>query len=351
MRFPVFFSLQEKTVLVVGGGEAAARKVRLIRKSGAHVRLVARTACEELADLDGAGQLTWLRRNFKARDLEGASLAYGAADVAGVDLAVSILARQAKVPVNIVDKPALSDFITPAIVDRSPVVIGISSGGAAPVLIRRIRSSLERMLPPGLGRLAEFADAFRGSVKAMAPGARARRRFWQRFFEGPVAEQVLAGDERGAREKMLSLVNTFAGRDADHGVVDIIGAGPGAADLLTIRAQRLLQRADVIVYDNRVSGDILEMARRDAERVFVGKSSARRALGQSEINAVLVREAKAGKRVVRLEGGDPFIFGRGGAALEHLRDAGVEARVTPGVAVLAEAETPADRVFGRAVNF
>lgn len=335
MQFPVFFSLEGRTVLVVGGGESAARKLRLIRKSGAQITVVAPSVTEEIAKLSASGDLIWTRRCFKERDVKGAALAYGASDVEGVDTAVSILARRHGVPVNVVDRPDISDFITPAIVDRSPIVIGISSGGTAPVLIRRIRESLERSLPPGLGRLAEFADKFRSAVKAMVPPGRARLRFWENFFDGPIAEQVLAGDEQGATDKMLAEVNRDLSEEVMAGVVHIVGAGPGAADLMTIRAERLLQKADVIVYDKLVSPDILEMARRDADRIYVGKTRANHSVPQDGINDILVREAQAGKRVVRLKGGDPFIFGRGGEELERLQEAGITAHVVPGVTAAA----------------
>jgi len=331
MQFPVFFSLEGRDVLVVGGGESAARKIRLIQKSGARIVVVAPNVTDEIAALAKSGALVWEQRTFKEHDLAGRALAYGASDTEPVDLAVSILARRHGVPVNVVDRPDISDFITPAIVDRSPIVIGISSGGTAPVLIRRIRESLERSLPPGLGRLAVFADKFRSAVKAIVPPGRARLRFWETFFDGPIAEQVLAGDEQGATDKMLAEVNRDLSDEMMAGVVHIVGAGPGAADLMTIRAQRLLQKADVIVYDKLVSPEIMEMARRDADRIFVGKTRANHSVPQDGINDILVREAQAGKRVVRLKGGDPFIFGRGGEELERLQEAGITAHVVPGV--------------------
>jgi uroporphyrin-III C-methyltransferase/precorrin-2 dehydrogenase/sirohydrochlorin ferrochelatase len=234
-------------------------------------------------------------------------------------------------PVNVVDRPDLSSFIMPAIVERDPVVIGISTGGAAPLLARRIRATIEALLPARLGRLVRFAESFRGSVQATIPDARARLRFWERFFEGPLAGAVLAGDESTAREQMLSLVNRPQAAPRPAGVVHIVGAGPGDPDLLTLRALRLMQQADVVVYDKLVGPEILDYARRDAERIYVGKSKGNHARTQDQINELLVVHARTGKRVLRLKGGDPFIFGRGGEEREHLRRAGVRVEVVPGI--------------------
>ena len=328
---PLFVRVQGRRCLVVGGGGAAASKVRLLLKAGAAVTVVAPKVRHEIAGLAARGELNLVRRGFVPGDVTDRALVFAATGIAKVDARVAEAARAAGVPVNVVDGAEHSSFIMPAIVDRDPIILGISSGGAAPVLARKLRAGLEALLPADLGRLARFAESFRGAVKAAIPSLAARRRFWERFFEGPVAEAVLRGDDRGAREAMLSLVNRPSRMPRAEGVVHIVGAGPGDPDLLTLRALRLLQQADVVIHDRLVSPRIVDYARREAERIFVGKSKSNHSKSQQEINALMVRQAKAGKRVVRLKGGDPFVFGRGGEELEHLRREGIEAEVVPGI--------------------
>lgn len=333
--FPTFFDLRDKPVLLVGGGEPAVRKLRLLRAAGARVRVVAPEAAAEIADLAEAGETELVRRGVVAGDLAGRVLAVSATGLEAVDTRVAEAAREAGVPVNVVDRPDLSSFIVPAIVDRDPVVIGISSGGAAPVLARRLRGAIEAVLPARLGALARFAGSFRAAVAATVTDPAARRRFWERFFDGPIAEAVLAGREGAAREAMLTLVNrrgaTRIDDSAGQGSVAIVGAGPGDPDLLTLRALRLIQEADVVVHDKLVGEAILALVRRDARRVYVGKAPGRHSHSQDAINDILVAEARAGHRVVRLKGGDPFVFGRGGEELEALRRHGIAVEVVPGI--------------------
>jgi len=329
--FPAFLDLNGRSALVVGGGEPAARKVRLLLRAGARVTVVAPRIGAELAQLAAQGALRVVGRGFVAGDLRGQAVVLATTGRAPVDERVAEAARTAGLPVNVVDRPDLSSFIMPAIVERDPVVIGICTGGAAPVLARRIRAAIEALLPARLGRLARFAESFRGSVRATIPDARARLRFWERFFEGPLAGAILAGDERAAREQMLSLVNRPHAAPRPEGVVHIVGAGPGDPDLLTLRALRLMQQADVVVYDKLVGAEILDYARRDAERIYVGKSKGNHARTQDQINELLAAHARTGKRVLRLKGGDPFIFGRGGEEREYLRRAGVRVEVVPGI--------------------
>jgi uroporphyrin-III C-methyltransferase/precorrin-2 dehydrogenase/sirohydrochlorin ferrochelatase len=332
-HLPVFLSVHGRSGLVVGGGAAAAEKARLLRQAGAAVTVVAPKVAPALADL--AAEIRLLRRRFVAGDVAGCAVVYGATGIDAVDVAVAKAADAAGVPVNVIDRPRLSSFISPAIVDRDPVLVAISTGGAAPVLARRLRAALESLLPSGLGRLAQFAESFRAAVKANFPTAVARRRFWDRFFDGPIAEAVLGGDLSTAREAMLNLVNRPGADRRPAGGVTLVGAGPGDPDLLTFRALRSMQQADLVVYDRLVGADILDYARRDAERIYVGKAKGGHGHGQQWINALMVREAKAGKRVVRLKGGDPFIFGRGGEELEYLRRHGVPVEVVPGVTAAA----------------
>ncbi|MEO3429061.1 siroheme synthase CysG [Pelagibius sp. CAU 1746] len=333
--FPAFHDLTARPSLVVGGGEAAARKLRLLMKAGARPVVVAPKAVAEIAALARRGEITWHPRAFRAGDVAGCGLVIGASGLAAVDAAVAETARSRGVPVNVVDRPDLSSFITPAIIDRDPVVIGISSGGDAPILARQIRARLETLLPANLGRLARFAGAFRGAVAAQIGDGLQRRRFWERFFSGPVADKVLAGDETGARETMLGLIN---GRDAQRqeaGSVAIVGAGPGDPDLMTFKALRRLQEADVVLYDKLVGPEIVDYARRDAERIYVGKAKGHHTKTQDEINTLMAEQALAGKRVVRLKGGDPFIFGRGGEEMDYLQARGIAVEVVPGVTAAA----------------
>jgi uroporphyrin-III C-methyltransferase/precorrin-2 dehydrogenase/sirohydrochlorin ferrochelatase len=256
-------------------------------------------------------------------------LAIAATDNAAVNEEVSREAKQRNIPVNVVDDPGLCSFIMPAILDRSPMMVAFSSGGASPVLTRMLRGKLETVIPHNFNRLAAFAERFRNIVKQRVTNPAKRRIFWENVFEGVAAEKVLTGDEASA-EAMLQQM--LASEDnIQRGEVYLVGAGPGDPDLLTFRALRLMQKADVVVYDNLVSAPIVEMTRRDAERIFVGKKRADHTLQQEEINELLVRLAKEGKRVLRLKGGDPFIFGRGGEEIETLAAEGIAFQVVPGI--------------------
>jgi len=338
-HFPIFMNLQARSVLIVGGGELAARKFRLIAKAGATVWLVAPCPNAELEAAETAGQLAILRRDFTPGDVQDKALVIGATADDGVDRAVSAAALAANVPVNIVDRPDLSTFITPAIVDRDPVVVAIGSSGGAPVLIRRLRAWIESHLPARYGRLAAFAASFRSAVAAAIGDGDGRRRFWERFFEGPIAQAILDGHESQAREQMISLINrkdplAALGRQPD-GTVYLVGAGPGDPDLLTFKALKCLQEADVIVTDKLVSPEVLELARRDADRIFVGKAKGDHTREQTEINAILAQHAAAGRKVVRLKGGDPFVFGRGGEEMAFLQAHGIRVEIVPGITAAA----------------
>jgi uroporphyrin-III C-methyltransferase/precorrin-2 dehydrogenase/sirohydrochlorin ferrochelatase len=328
--FPLFLSLVGQSAVVVGGGPPAVRKVRLLRKTGSKITVVAPRVEKDIAVWASKGDLDWVRRGFVAGDVAGAAIVIAATGIAAVDERVSEAARAANIPVNVIDRVDLSTFVTPAIVDRDPVTVAIGTDGTAPVLARGIRARLERELPQQLGRLARFAETFRSAVKAVIPDETRRRHFWERFFEGPVAARVLDGDVQGARERMLSLINR-PGEGGEDGSVHIVGAGPGDPELLTIGALRHLENADVVIYDRLVSDAVLELVRRDADRVFVGKSRGRHSRTQSQINELILAHARAGKRVVRLKGGDPFIFGRGGEEVDYLRRHGVQARIVPGI--------------------
>lgn len=329
--FPAFIELRGRPALVVGGGDAAARKAELLVRAGADVAVVAIEPGADLLALAETGRVTLTERVFRAADVSGRAVVVAATGDERTDTAVSDAAGRAGIPVNVVDVPALSTFIVPAIVDRDPLTVAISSGGASPVLARTVRARIEALLPAGLGRLARFAEGFRRAVRGTITDGAERRRFWERFFAGPVAEAVLAGDERWARERMLKDVNAPASEREPEGIVHLVGAGPGDPDLLTLRAHRLLQDADVIVYDRLVAPELLDHARRDAERIYVGKARGAHVRSQDEINALLEEHARAGRRVVRLKGGDPFVFGRGGEERDHLTRAGIRVEVVPGI--------------------
>ncbi|MDP6515311.1 MAG: siroheme synthase CysG [Alphaproteobacteria bacterium] len=333
---PIFVRLQGRHGLVVGGGAAAA-KLRLLLSAGAEVAVVAPRICGEIADLVRGGGVDLVARGFVGGDVAGRAIVFAATGIDAVDERVAESARAAGVSVNVVDRPDASSFTMPAIVDRDPIVIAISTGGTAPILAREIRARLECFIPAGLGALARFAGSFRGAVRAVIPEPVARRRFWERFFDGPIAADVLAGAEAGAAERMLALVNRPVPPESRTGSVALVGAGPGDPDLLTMRALRVLRQADVVIHDNLTGPGILDHARRDAERIFVGKPKSPNRASQDRINRLMVDHARRGRRVVRLKGGDPLLFARGGEELAYLRDAGVAVTVVPGVtAALAE---------------
>lgn len=326
---PLFHKLQGARVLVVGGGEIALRKARLLADAGAALRVVAPDVDGQLAALarEGGGEV--LVRGYQAADLVGCRLVIAATDDSALNAQVSADAQALCVPVNVVDAPALCTVIFPAIVDRSPLVLAVSSGGDAPVLARLIRAKLEAWIPSAYGELAGLAARFRDKVKTLYPDVNQRRGFWETVFQGPIAERQLAG--QGAEAERLLQAMVEGAPVQQGGEVYLVGAGPGDPDLLTFRALRLMQQADVVLYDRLVAPAIIEMCRRDAERIYVGKRRADHAVPQDQINRLLVDLARQGKRVLRLKGGDPFIFGRGGEEIEELAEQGIPFQVVPGI--------------------
>lgn len=323
---PIFADIRDRPCLVVGGGEIAVRKAGVLLEAGANVRVV---APEIAGELTRQPRVEAIVSRFEARHLDGMALVVAATNDRSVNRQVSELARARNIPVNVVDDPELCSFIMPAILDRSPLMVAFSSGGASPVLTRIMRGKLETMIPQNYSRLAAFAERFRELVKQRVTNPAKRRIFWENVLEGVVAEKVLSGDEISAEamlQQMLSSEDNIL-----RGEVYLVGAGPGDPDLLTFRALRLMQKADVVVYDNLVSRPILEMTRRDATRIYVGKKRNDHTLQQEEINELLVRLALKGQRVLRLKGGDPFIFGRGGEEIETLAAEGVPFQVVPGI--------------------
>ena len=326
---PLFHNLRGARVLVVGGGEIALRKSRLLADAGAVLRVVAPQIGAELHELINSSGGEELLRGYSEADLDGCVLIIAATDDEPLNAQVSADARQRGVPVNVVDAPALCSVIFPAIVDRSPLVIAVSSGGDAPVLARLIRAKMESWIPPTYGHLAGLAARFRHQVKNLFPNVQQRRAFWEEVFQGPIADRQLAG--QGAEAERLLQAKIDGQAPAATGEVYLVGAGPGDPDLLTFKALRLMQQADVVLYDRLVAPAILELCRRDADRIYVGKQRADHAVPQDQINQQLVALARQGKRVVRLKGGDPFIFGRGGEEIEELAAHGIPFQVVPGI--------------------
>ena len=334
--FPLFMDLDDQSVLLVGGGEPAAQKLRLLTRTGARIHVLATAPCSEIVELAAAGAVRLERRELAARDLAGVRLAYVAlADHAASARAVA-MARAAGVPVNAVDRQELCDFITPAIVDRDPVIVAIGTEGAAPVLARQIKARIEAMLPSRLGGLARWAGSLRQRAAGAISTGAARRRFWEEFFAGSVAQAYLAGDLPGATN---GVERALAGVVAGTGRVSLVGAGPGDPDLLTIKAMRALQEADVIVADRLIGSAILDRARREARRIMVGNSPGHPSPSQAEINAILLREVAAGHHVVRLKAGDLSMLGHDGEELAAWRTAGVSVEIVPGVSAATDCAT------------
>ncbi|PKG35459.1 MULTISPECIES: siroheme synthase CysG [Psychrobacter] len=367
--FPLFFKLEDRKVLIVGGGDVALRKADLLSRAGACITVLSPSISAEIQALLSDSKHQLIYDNYNKTYMTGARVIIAATDDEILNHQVHADASELNIPVNVVDTPPLCDFIFPAIVDRNPIVIGISSNGKAPVLARLLRARLETLIPQGYGKLAKLAGDFRTEVKSKIPTLTGRRQFWERAFEGKVSELMFAGNEsQAAAQLQADLDETAAKIELDKtsradtqplqtesssvsitatidqpqhpaaapeqtpvGEVYIVGAGPGDPELLTFKALRLMQQADIVYYDALVSPQVLDLCRRDADKVFVGKKRSNHAVAQLGINELLVNSAKEGRRVVRLKGGDPFIFGRGGEEIESLRAHGVPYQVVPGI--------------------
>ncbi|WP_116364032.1 siroheme synthase CysG [Parahaliea mediterranea] len=326
---PVCLRLSDTPALLVGGGTVATRKARLLLKAGARLTVVAPEASAELQALLAQSGGEWRREVYTGADLQGQSLVVAATPDAATNRSVYREASERGIPVNVVDSPDLCSFIFPAVIDRNPLLIAVSSSGRSPVLARLVRRKIEALVPAAYGRLAEFAGRWRDRVRQALPEEGARRLFWEQAVDGAAGELVLAGREQDAAKLLEArLVDSAA---LHRGEVYLLGAGPGDPDLLTFKAVRLLQSADVVLYDRLVAPAIVDMARRDAERIYVGKARSDHAVPQQDINQQLLALAQAGKRVVRLKGGDPFIFGRGGEEIALLASHGIPFQVVPGI--------------------
>jgi len=331
---PIFADIRNKPVLVVGGGDVAARKIVLLRRAGARVLIAALALCEELAQLADSGDVEWLADRYHSTQLEGVFLVIAATDDARLNAQVFEDASARHLLANVVDDQPKCSFIFPSIVDRSPLVVAISSSGTAPVLARLLREKLEALLPANLGQMAEIAGQWRDKVKQRFTKMSERRRYWETAFNGLFASQVASGNVEGARE---TLDQQLAHPEANQGEIILVGAGPGDPGLLTLRGLQVMQQADVVLYDHLVSDEILDLVRRDADRICVGKRASAHSVPQEETNRLLVELARKGRRVVRLKGGDPFIFGRGGEELQAAVEAGIPFQVVPGVTAAAGA--------------
>lgn len=331
--FPVMLDLRGARVLVVGGGEVAAAKCRLLVGTGARVRVVDPEPCADLREAAARGELVLELRRFRKLDLEATRLCYVALDSEAEAEQVAGIARRRGVLTNAVDRPALCDFSTPAIVRRGPITIAIATGGLAPALARNLRARIETAIPSGFGRLAAACGAWRHRIAEAIREPVRRRRFWDAMLDGPIADAMLEGDEAAAGDAFERALADAArgGQQAPMGRVALVGAGPGDVAHLTLGAVRAIQQADVILYDRLVGPGVLELARRDAARVDVGKRCGRHTMGQEAINALILRHARAGARVVRLKGGDPLVFGRAGEEMAALAAAGIPVTVVPGV--------------------
>ena len=337
--FPLFLDARKLNVLIVGAGEVAARKLELIMKTPATITVVAPWVCDTVKQLAQNEKVTLIEREFENSDLTHKDMVFISTDKGDVNQHIHDLARANKVLVNVVDNTPLCQFITPSIVDRSPIVIAMSSGGVAPVLLRYLRQKLETVLPANLSRLGAFSEKFREKVKQTLNGVTARRYFWEDVLDGDIAEMVEKGQDNKADDAFELALQAAAQDKKVEGQVYLVGAGPGDPDLLTFRALRLMQKADVVVYDRLVSPQILELVRRDAEKIYVGKAKSNHTLPQDDINQLMVDEAKKGNRVVRLKGGDPFIFGRGGEEIQTLIQHGIDFQVVPGITAASGASS------------
>ena len=329
-HLPIFINVRQNPCLVIGGGDIALRKINLLIKAQAKVDCLSPLFCEGITNLSQSGDVNLIQKRFESDDIKDYAIIIASTDDSSVNALISKSAKKARIPVNVVDSPELSSFIMPSIVDRSPVIIAVSSAGRAPVLARIIRAKLETVIPSAYGVLAEIAGEYRQKVKDRFSKIKDRRAFWESIFSGVIAEKVFSGRINEAKDDIDKQLKRAS--EIEIGEVYLVGAGPGDPDLLTFKALRLIQQADVVLYDRLVSKGVMELVRRDSELIYVGKKGgSQESTRQIDINDQLVELAKSGKRVCRLKGGDPFIFGRGGEEIESLSEHGIPFQVVPGI--------------------
>ncbi len=335
-HLPIFLDIRGKTVVVTGGGTLAARRVERALSAGASVKVFAQELSEEMRPFTASPKVEIFARRPELDDVRGAILAYGAEENFANDKRLRDLAKEAGVLANVADTMELCDFITPAILDRTPLVAAIASSGASPILARIVKAELESAIPATFGDLSQFLGRFRDEVAEQITDNTQRRRFWEDVTESAVAERVMAGDLTGAETALRDRLSAFAaGGGEPVGEVYLVGTGPGDPDLLTFRALRLMQRADAVLYDRLIGPRIMSLVRRDAERIYVGKKRNEHTMSQEDISALIVTLALKGRRVLRLKGGDPFIFGRGGEEIDEIARHGIPFQVVPGVTAAA----------------
>ena len=332
---PLFLDIKKKPCLIVGGGFIAARKVVVLRRAHARVTVIAPEISTELQRKVKTNDIAWQKKKYTPEDLQGYQLVIAATDDRKVNAEVATHCREQNILVNAADDAKNCDFILPSIIDRSPVQIAVSTGGASPVLARMLRAKLENCTPAAYGKLANLVEDYRLAAKAKFASVDQRRKFWEHVLQGPIAELVFAGQQTAAQKLLQEAIETADVQALSQGEVYLVGAGPGDPDLLTFRALRLMQQADVVVYDRLVSQEIMDLVRKDAEHIYAGKERAQHTLQQETINQLLVRLAKEGKRVLRLKGGDPFMFGRGGEEIASLIDEQIPFQVVPGITAAA----------------
>ena len=332
-HLPIFLDLGGKAAVVVGGGPAAARRAEHLIQAGARVTTFATALSDDFREFLDQPNFRHAARNPEVKDFEDCVLCFVAVEDERLAAEAWSSAKRAGAWVNVADRPRFCDFIMPSVLDRSPLVVAISTGGASPILGRMLKARLESSIPAAYGRLADLIGEFRDAVAKAIASPIQRRRFWETVLEGPIAERALSGDDRAAAAELTRAIEGEAAENAraPRGEVYLVGAGPGDPDLLTFRALRLMQKADVVLYDRLTDPHVMNLVRREAERIYVGKQPEDHELPQGEISALLVKLAREGKRVLRLKGGDPFMFGRGGEEIEALAAEGIPFQVCPGV--------------------
>jgi len=333
-QFAMFVDIKGWQALVVGGGPVALRKTKRLLEAGADVTVVSPEHHDDFlkldADIDNSQKITILKKAYESTDINNARIVVAATNSKPLNRSIATDAKAINASVNVANDPASGDFIMPSLVDRSPLLIAISSGGASPVLSRLLTARIEAFVPPSFAKLADLAGQYRDEIKSKIDGWRLRRRFWERQLGGHVGELVMQGREKDAEAALRNAIENHE-KDACQGEVYLVGAGPGDADLLCFRALRLMQHVDIVFYDRLVSDAVMALVKPDAEKIYVGKRNRDHAVPQDNINQLLVKHAKEGKRVLRLKGGDPFIFGRGGEEIEELADNNVSFQVVPGI--------------------
>ena len=327
--FPLFINLKQKPVTIVGGGDIALRKVRLLIKANPKITVISRSICKDLEELLIESKHKIIKKSFHETDLKKPILIIAASNNVKTNKRISNYAIQKNILVNVVDQPKLCTFTMGSIVERDSLVVSISSGGNAPVLVRKIREKIETLLPKSYSELVNFSGTLRSIVKKKIHSSIKRRIFWEEFYESSYIQNFLIAPKK-LNIKLFNKI-LLGMKNKKTGEVFLVGAGPGERDLITIRALHLMQKCDVCIYDNLVSKDILELVRRDADLIYAGKKKDQHTLSQDKINNLLIKFAKQGKKVLRLKGGDPFIFGRGGEEIESLMKNKILFQVVPGI--------------------